>query len=340
MRFLRLIGILTASALATGVPTGAVRAQETLRTFDIPPQRLSTAIERFVEQARVDLLYDSALIANKTTRGVSGRMTVAEAVAMLLRDSGLRPTFTSPDTVALRLDSTDTESAASISGPIVEGPLRMPPMVITATRGAVDVREAPAAVTMLSTRDLERRHVLTLDQALQATPGAFARRSRGLMDTGAAISFRGFPGQRRTMVMVDGLPLNDIYSSEVNFPGIDLDTVERIEVARGPFSSLYGGNAMSGVVNVITAPIESSGATLSLGYGDAWSEGEAPENLFDASFNARQGQRHARSRCELSPPRYRRLSELVCDPPLAQRERHPRRARSAGECQRRGFHHQ
>lgn len=276
---------MTASALAAGVPAG-IRAQEAMRSFDIPPQRLGTAIERFIEQAHIDLLYDSALIADMITPGVSGHMTVGEAIIMLLRGSGLRHIFISPDAVAIQQDGADIGSSASVPGAPAADPLRMPPMVVTATRGTIDVREAPAAVTVLAAEDLERRHVLTLDQALQTTPGAFARRSRGLMDTGAVISFRGFPGQRRTMVMVDGLALNDIYSSEVNFPSIDLDTVERIEVVRGPFSSLYGGNAMSGVVNVITAPVESSGAALSLGYGDAWSGGEAPEKLFDTSFSA------------------------------------------------------
>jgi iron complex outermembrane receptor protein len=284
MRFLALAGILTTTALVA-----SVHAADRQRDFDIPPQDLGTAIEQFIEQGGIDLLYDSAVIRGKTTAGVSGRMTLERAVETLLRDSGLRHIFTAPRTVALQpaAPSTDRDRQNEIRSGSALPRLRMPPMAVIATRDAIDVGLAPAAVSVIGADQLDLHHATTLDQALRAVPGTFARRSRGLMDTNGSISFRGFPGQRRTMVMVDGLPLNDIYSAEVNLAGIDLNTVERIEVARGPFSSLYGGNAMSGVINVVTAPIDDSGATLSVGYGDAWHRRQAAENLFDSAFNAR-----------------------------------------------------
>lgn len=281
MRFSMLIGISIASVMAM-----TAQASDQRRDFEIPPQDLGSALEQLIEQTRIDLLYDSDAVRNKSTTGVSGYMTLEEAIESLLRDSGLGYAFTTPGTVAIqpRVGRSGSQAPSRLDE---EGRFRMPGMTVTATRGAVNIKDAPAAVTVMTAEDLDLRHTLTLDQAVQATSGAFAKRSRSLMDTNSSLSFRGFPGQRRTLIMVDGLPLNDIYSADVSFPTIDLNTVERIEIARGPFSSLYGGNAMSGVVNVITRPIDASGANLSIGYGDAWNNGKAPGSLFDAALGAR-----------------------------------------------------
>lgn len=273
MRFQGLLGLLLAVTL-TGV-----QAAEREKNFDIPAQPLAAAIERFVAQAGVDLLYDSTSIGERVTNGVNGWYTAGDALALLLANTGLKHVLVGPGAFALREPAATPARAADS--------FRLPPLVVTATRDAVAPGDAPAAVSVINTGSLRTGQALTLDQAVRSTPGAFARRSRGLMDTNAALSFRGFPGQRRTLIMIDGLPLNDPYTAEVNFPAIDMETVERVEIVRGPFSSLYGGNAMSGVVNVITAPIDSSGAMLRIGYGDAWNRGEAPADHTDLSFHAR-----------------------------------------------------
>lgn len=72
------------------------------------------------------------------------------------------------------------------------------------------------------------------------------------MDTLAGLSLRGFSEQKRTLILMDGVPLNDSYSGGVRYGGLLPENVERIEVAKGPFSSLYGGYAMGGVVNILT----------------------------------------------------------------------------------------
>ena len=53
-------------------------------------------------------------------------------------------------------------------------------------------------------------------------------------------------------MLLDGQPLNDSYYGTVNWTMLPVGEFERVEVARGPFSSLYGGNAMGGVINLIT----------------------------------------------------------------------------------------
>ncbi|MDX9740843.1 MAG: TonB-dependent receptor [Gammaproteobacteria bacterium] len=274
MRFRGLTALLLVATLAD------VQAAERERDFDIPPQALAAALERFIVQAGVDLLYDSTSIGERTTGGVSGRHLPGDALELLLSGTGLEGIAVGPDAFAVRASAMPKQEQEP-------GSFRLPGLLVTATRESISLRDAPAAVSVIDRQALRNGHATTLDQAVRSTPGAFARRSRGLMDTNSALSFRGFPGQRRTLIMIDGLPLNDPYTAEVNFPALDMDTVERVEIVRGPFSSLYGGNAMSGVVNVITAPVESSGATLHAGYGDAWNRGEAPADYTDLSFHAR-----------------------------------------------------
>lgn len=148
-------------------------------------------------------------------------------------------------------------------------PVEAPKVVVTATRTAQSLAEAPGAISVLSREDIERRNVLTIDQAVNTLPGLFARRSKGLMDTQANIQLRGIPGEDRTLILVDGLPMNDGYTGGVRLGSLTLADVDRIEVLRGPGSSLYGGNAMGGVVQVLTRMPEGPLAELRAGYGDS-----------------------------------------------------------------------
>jgi iron complex outermembrane receptor protein len=150
--------------------------------------------------------------------------------------------------------------------------------VVTATRTEKTVENVPGAVHVVTKQDIESRDVQTIDEALNTTPGVFDYRSN-LMDTMASISVGGIPGANRTLVMKDGVPLNDAYVGMVMWGGLPVYDVERIEVVQGPFSSLYGGNAMGGVINIITKMPEQQEITLKSGDGSAWNRGEALDDL-------------------------------------------------------------
>lgn len=139
-------------------------------------------------------------------------------------------------------------------------------IVVTATRSEKTLSEVPAAVSVVTREDIENRNVQNVDSALNMVPGLFDKRAKPL-DTTARVVLRGIPEQKRTLVMLDGQALNDGYTGAVNWNGLFPENVERIEVARGPFSSLYGGNAMGGVINIITRMPEKREFTLNAGYG-------------------------------------------------------------------------
>ncbi len=127
-------------------------------------------------------------------------------------------------------------------------------------RGAVDSARSPVSSTVVTRKEIESRNLRVLDQALTTVEGVAAYRTRGVQDGDFGVGMRGFSGrgsgQSRVLVLLDGQPINNGYTGSVNWASLPVGEVDRVEVARGPFSSLYGGNAMGGVVNILTRPVE------------------------------------------------------------------------------------
>ncbi|MBM4271287.1 MAG: TonB-dependent receptor [Deltaproteobacteria bacterium] len=159
---------------------------------------------------------------------------------------------------------------------------RLGEVIVTATRLEQEIGSAPAAVNVVTKQEIEERNIKTPDQAVNIVPGVFNRRGKGLMDTQSSVILRGVPDQKRTLVLLDGFPLNDARTGTVNFGGLPLENLERVEVVRGPYSSLYGGYAMGGVVNFITKLPEKREVTLKSGYGSSWHRGEAQDDFVKA----------------------------------------------------------
>ncbi|HQN19536.1 MAG TPA: Plug domain-containing protein, partial [Syntrophobacteraceae bacterium] len=116
-------------------------------------------------------------------------------------------------------------------------------MVVTATRTATPLSQVPASVSVVTKADLDKRNVQSVNSAVDFVPGLFDKQAKPL-DTTSRVIIRGIPDQKRNLVLLDGLPINDAYTGVTNWNGMLPENLERIEVARGPFSSLYGGNAM------------------------------------------------------------------------------------------------
>ncbi len=127
--------------------------------------------------------------------------------------------------------------------------------VNAASRTTEGVEDAPSSVSIIPQRELQALKYPTIAEALRGLPGVYAWNDRSYQ----AIGFRGLGRLgsygNRVLVLVDGHPLNDDWlgSSYVGYDArVGLEDVERIEVVRGPGSVLYGTNAFSGVVNVVT----------------------------------------------------------------------------------------
>lgn len=136
-----------------------------------------------------------------------------------------------------------------------ESPIRLDATVVTATRAPAALRDVPAAVSVVDRRAVqEGRPTVSLTEPLSRVPGTFVQ-DAGNQAQGPRIQIRGFGtraafGIREIKVLLDGLP-ETLPDGQTELGGVDLESIARIEVLRGPASSLYG-NASGGVIQLFT----------------------------------------------------------------------------------------
>ena len=145
-------------------------------------------------------------------------------------------------------------------------------VLVTAARKEQTAQMAPASVAILQAKELEIRPVTTFDQALESVPGISVYRSAGT--SVQSLSIRGSSDVagggvgNRVLLMIDGRPALTSDAGGAYWSLVPINFIERVEVVKGAFSSLYGSSAMGGVVNVITRkPLYRSLTTLSAKYG-------------------------------------------------------------------------
>jgi iron complex outermembrane receptor protein len=143
-------------------------------------------------------------------------------------------------------------------------------VIVTANRGSSRIADVPARVTLISSAAIGSRPVTTVDEMLSTVPGLNVSRSFGIFSHKSSVTMRGLSGneQARVLVMIDGVPVNKSDGGSVNWNLLDPAMVDRIEVVKGPASSMYGSNAMGGAINVITRRPEGGlSGRVSAGYG-------------------------------------------------------------------------
>lgn len=156
-------------------------------------------------------------------------------------------------------------------------------ILVTATRTATPVGQTPISDTELSTENLRATPALTLDDALRQVPGfsLFRRNSsRTANPTTLGVSLRGLGanGASRVLVLEDGIPLNDPFGSWVYWDRVPSASVSTVEVAQEGASSLYGSEALGGVIQFLSRPAVPGGVTLETSFGN--------QNTQDVSLSA------------------------------------------------------
>ena len=133
-------------------------------------------------------------------------------------------------------------------------PVKMGEIVVTATRDAQEIRKTPANVTVITAEEISHSGATTVVEVLDRLESIQFRTYSGNASQ-AAIDMRGFGGDNpfgKTLVMLDGSRLNRTDMSSINWLSLPVNTIERIEVVRGPGSVLYGDAAIGGVINIVT----------------------------------------------------------------------------------------
>ncbi|MGH7491038.1 MAG: TonB-dependent receptor [bacterium] len=127
--------------------------------------------------------------------------------------------------------------------------VEVPEVIVTASKRPQSFMETPASVSVVSARQIDQQNFATLDRMLEFTPGV------NIM--GGQINIRGSSGYSRgagsrVQFLVDGVPMLPGDSGDIKWDALPPNEIERVEIVKGASSSLYGSNALGGVVNVIT----------------------------------------------------------------------------------------
>lgn len=143
-------------------------------------------------------------------------------------------------------------------------------VVISATRAESRIGDIPGRVEVITPERLANTSFQSVDELLALLPGVHTARSYGLFSFRSTVSMRGVSSkeQARTLVLLNGVPVNKADGGSVNWNLISTGEIERIEVIKGPGSALYGGNAMGGIINVVTKkPTEKIEGSVAVHYG-------------------------------------------------------------------------
>lgn len=193
-------------------------------------------------------------------------------------------------------------------------------IVVTATRTERVLDEIPGRVEVIRKEQIEQYigSVNKVDDVLRYISGLTVVRGNGIYSLGASATLRGLSNEgARTLVLIDGVPINKSDTGEVNFNRINIKDVERIEIFKGPASSLYGNNAMGGVINIITSkPDQPLKGTISSFYGTYNTYGSDVElsgrsSRGDSGFYARASGHYLNSDGYISTPREKRTQYTV-----------------------------
>lgn len=123
-------------------------------------------------------------------------------------------------------------------------------IIVTATRTARTVDETLAAVTVISREQIEREQAQSVQDLLRATAGLTVTNNGGL-GKNTSVFLRGTESDQ-ILVLIDGVKVGSATSGSTPFQDLPVELIERIEIVRGPRSSLYGSEAIGGVIQIFT----------------------------------------------------------------------------------------
>ncbi|MCP4695738.1 MAG: TonB-dependent receptor [Gammaproteobacteria bacterium] len=122
-----------------------------------------------------------------------------------------------------------------------------------ATGAEQSAARAPAVTSVITAQDIEATGATDIDEVLETVPGLHVARG-GLVSYNPIYAIRGMSSSSHILMMINGIPVNTLYTGGRNYVwgGMPVSGISRIEVIRGPGSAIFGADAFSGVINIIT----------------------------------------------------------------------------------------
>lgn len=251
---------LLAAALVVALPTLAEAANY---DFNITRQPLVSAINAFSTATGWQVGLPAQLAEGVTSPGVAGTLPPEQALQRLLAGTGLSFQKLAANSVAL------TRASAA---------LELPQTTISATRTVQPVDAVPSTVSVLNRQALDRDNANTIKDLVRYEPGVSVGGTGQRAGLGG-YTIRGIDGDR-VLTQVDGVSIPSSYFNgpyaQTNRNYVDPEIIKRVEILRGPASSLYGSDAIGGAVSYYTLdpddiikPGKEAGARLKAGYSSA-----------------------------------------------------------------------
>jgi iron complex outermembrane recepter protein len=240
------------AAAAQGMP------EKARQPTSIPSQDLGIALNQLASSSDVAIVFNADLVRGKRSKPVQEVASVDAALEALLKGSGLVYAKTPSGAYVLNQVAQAAQSAQRAPLPSDEAASpgetpKLEEIIVTAQRRAEPISQTPVAVTAITGEMIERSAVssisalenltpsLTLNQGGQAATGGFRIRGIGTETFSAGV-------EPAVATIVDGV----LIGRTTNVTSLQLVDIERIEVLRGPQGTLFGKNASSGVVNIVT----------------------------------------------------------------------------------------
>lgn len=243
---MRLRTLLLASALAFTAQPAFAQSVDAPVAVNLPAQPLDQSLRELARSAAVQLVIFEDDLAGLSAPALSGNMTFRTALQQLLAGSGYR--YEVADERSVRIVRVNNASAAA---PV--------DIIVTGSRIARSSLDAPTPVVGISMEELEESGVTEISELIAEMPAA----SSGINDATVAgnvqnsglssVQLRGL-GDNRTLVLIDGRRTvsNSANANRVSTSTMPSIFIDRIEVLTGGTSSIYGSDAVAGVVNIIT----------------------------------------------------------------------------------------
>jgi iron complex outermembrane receptor protein len=282
-------GIILLAIFATVFSLGASGAPSPVRSdikshFDLRAEPLDKALRDLAVQAKCNISYDPSIVAGLQAPAISGEFTVGRALSLLLKGAKLRAVNINENTIQIvemlqstspdagSIDYTDGENKARDKKELEE-------IVVTGTH-ILGVSSA-SPVIEIGREEIERSGFQAISDLMLSVPQNFGggynpgsavgnnqvNNRFGNNPTGASVpNLRGL-GPGSTLTLVDGHRMaSGLTGGGADISSIPLDAIDRIEIVTDSASSIYGSDAVAGVVNVILRK-NHEGATTSLAYG-------------------------------------------------------------------------
>ena len=163
-------------------------------------------------------------------------------------------------------------------------------VVVSATRFDIPLDQSPASVSVIGSEDMEQKQIERVSDALREVPGL------SVVQTGTAgqltsVFMRGLPSEDM-QVLLNGIPINQGLSGAMNFADFTTDDIDRVEVVRGPQSTIYGPHALAGVIQIFTKQGTGTPGVMFAAEGGSydtfreWAESDGKIDGFDYSVGA------------------------------------------------------